>query len=88
MDVADREMERMVERRAPKGETDREEREELWKESVRRYNSAREHEEREYKRAFHEHMRRIHTGLASEHEVKAQRLTEQLSSPNRGEGHR
>lgn len=55
----------MVERRAPKGE--------LWKESARRYNTAREHEEPSTSTC---------SGLASEHEVKAQRL----SAPGRGEG--
>ncbi len=77
-----------MERRAPKGEGDLEENEELWKESVRRYNTAREHEEREYRCAFHKHMQRIHSGLASEHEVKAQRLSGELSLPSRGEGRR
>ncbi len=88
MDVAERELERMVERRAANGEhaDDPESREEGWKESVRRYNTAREYEEQEHRRAFHEHMRRIHTGLASEHEVKARRLSGELSSPGRGEG--
>ena len=41
MDVADGERERMVERRSRSGEKDPDEREELWKESVRRHNARR-----------------------------------------------
>jgi MoaA/NifB/PqqE/SkfB family radical SAM enzyme len=41
MDVADRELDRMIERRSRNGEVDPDEREELWKESVRRYNARR-----------------------------------------------
>jgi hypothetical protein len=42
MDVADRELERMVERRSRNRETDPDERDEPWKESVRAYNARRE----------------------------------------------
>jgi hypothetical protein len=52
MDVADRELERMVERRSRNGETDPDEREELWKESVRAYNARRE-EERSARVEYH-----------------------------------
>ncbi len=41
MDVADRELDRMIERRSCNGEVDPDEREEIWKESVRRYNARR-----------------------------------------------
>lgn len=46
MDAAERELERMVERRAANGEhaDDPETREEAWKESVRAYNSRRRRE--------------------------------------------
>lgn len=40
-EAADVELLRMIERRSRKGEIDPNEREELWKESVRRYNARR-----------------------------------------------
>jgi len=46
VDVADRELERMVERRSRK-DPDADEREELWKASVRRYNARRREENRQ-----------------------------------------
>ena len=41
MDIAkgERELDAMIERRSRKGEVDPDEREELWKESVRRHNA-------------------------------------------------
>ncbi len=76
MDVAERELERMVERRSPKGESDPEETEELWKESVRRHNAKRREANRAGWIDFHEKMIRIHTTLAEEHREKMTRLQE------------
>jgi hypothetical protein len=54
MDVSDRELERMVERRSRvHGNTDPDEREELWKESVRRYNARRREEMRTARVEYH-----------------------------------
>jgi hypothetical protein len=40
-EAADAELNRMIERRSRNGEVDRDENEELWKKSVRRYNARR-----------------------------------------------
>jgi hypothetical protein len=45
-ELADRELDRMIERRSRKGEVDPDEREELWRESMRRYNARRREENR------------------------------------------
>jgi hypothetical protein len=42
----EKEIHAMIERRSRKGEVDRDENEELWKESVRRYNARRREENR------------------------------------------
>jgi hypothetical protein len=46
MDAADRELERMLVRRSRNGEADSDDREELWKASVRLYNTRRREENR------------------------------------------
>lgn len=72
MDVADRELERMVERRSRNGEVDPDEQEELWKASVRTYHAQRDAEVREQWRSFHHRrMAVLHTDLARGHEEKA-----------------
>jgi hypothetical protein len=45
-EMAEKELDRMVERRSRKGEADPKEREELWKASVRAYNARRKEENR------------------------------------------
>jgi hypothetical protein len=45
-EMVERELDGMIKRRARKGDVDPDEREELWKESVRRYNARRREENR------------------------------------------
>ena len=81
MDVAERELDRMIERRSRRGESDPDEREELWKESVRRYNARRREENR---RAWCEYFCRLAGSLrarAEEYDHRARALLE-----GRGEG--
>jgi hypothetical protein len=79
MDVADRELECMVVRRSRNGETDPDEREELWKASVRRYNARRREENR---RAWCEYFGYLAGSLrarAEEYDRRAARLEEEAS---------
>ena len=78
MDVADRELERMLERRSRNGEPDPDEREEPWKESVRAYNARREEEVKaarvEYHRGQAVRLRTVLEALISRHESEAAKL--------------
>jgi MoaA/NifB/PqqE/SkfB family radical SAM enzyme len=80
-EAADAELVRMIERRSRKGEVDPDERVELWRESVRRYNARR----REVNRlAWCEYFSRLAGSLrarAEEYDDRAQALLE-----DRGEG--
>jgi hypothetical protein len=79
VDVADRELERMVERRSRK-DPEADEREELWKASVRRYNARRAGEMRaarvEYHRGQAARLRAVLEDLIEHHETQAERLCE------------
>jgi hypothetical protein len=80
MDVADRELERMVERRSRK-DPEADEREELWKASVRRYNARRSEEMRaawccEYHRGQAVRHRGVLEALIASHEEQAERYTD------------
>jgi hypothetical protein len=83
MDVANWELERMVERRSRNGEADPDEREELWKESVRAYNARREEEVRsarvEYHRGQAVRVRIVLEPLIARHEGEAAKLMEAQS---------
>jgi hypothetical protein len=77
-EMAEKQLDLLIERRSRKGEVDPDEREELWKESVRRYN-ARLHEERRV--AWCEHhqgqaarLRPTLEALIARHEAEADRL--------------
>jgi hypothetical protein len=73
VDVADRELERMVERRSRK-DPEADEREELWKASVRRYNARRREENRQ---AWCDYFARLAGSLrarAEEYDGRAERL--------------
>jgi hypothetical protein len=76
MDVADQEFEGMIVLRSRKGETDPDERDELWKASVAAYNARRREENRlawrEYHRGQAERHRAILEGLIAEHEAQAE----------------
>jgi hypothetical protein len=83
MDVAhaeavEKDLNNFIERRSRKGDVDPEEREELWKESVRAYTARRQEENRQAWMAFHEGQalrhRRTLEDLIARHEAEAERL--------------
>jgi hypothetical protein len=84
MDVAhaeavEKELNNFIERRSRKGGVDPDEREELWKESVRRYNARRREQNR---RAWCEYFCRLADYLrarAEEYDRRAARLEEEAS---------
>jgi hypothetical protein len=77
-ELVEKELDAMIERRARKGETDRDENEELWQKSVRAYEEKRLQVARLEWHAFHsgqaERHRRTLQELISYHEMQAQRL--------------
>jgi len=74
-DAVEAEISRLIEKRASRA-TDPDEREELWKESVRLYNARRRDENRlawaEYHQAQAERHRAVLEGLISDHEARAE----------------
>jgi hypothetical protein len=76
-EAVDAELVRMIERRSRKGEVDPDEREELWQQSVRRYNAKRREEldlERyEYHRGQAVRLRAVLESLIREHERNAEK---------------
>ena len=85
MEAVDTELDRLISRRASQDRRqDPDESEELWKESVRRYNAAREAERRalwaDYHRVHAERLRRTVGPLIEHHEARARAL----SSENEG----
>jgi hypothetical protein len=78
LDSVDVELDAMIERRSRKGEVDPDEREELWKASVRAHNR-RIHEENraawcEYHQGQAARLRANLEALIAEHEARAQQL--------------
>ena len=77
-EMVEKELDAMIERRARKGEVDPDEQEELWKESVRRYNARRREENRlawhQYHQGQAERLRRTVGPLIAFHEESAARL--------------
>jgi hypothetical protein len=79
-EAGDAELARMIERRSRKGEIDPDEREELWKESVRAYNARKREENRI---AWSDYFERLATSLrtrAEEYDDRAQALQEDETS--------
>ena len=77
-EAADAELMRIIERRSRKGELDPDEREELWKESVRRYNARRREEMRaawcEHHQGQAARLRAVLEELIACHEAEAERF--------------
>ena len=77
MDVADRELEGMIERRSRSGEVDPGEQEELWKASVRAYNARKQEEMRAAWSEHHQEqaarLRAALQDLIAHHEEAAER---------------
>ncbi len=68
--------EHILERRSRKGEVDPDEREELWKESVRRYNARRREENRLAWCGYFERLAACLRARAEEYDHRAQTLME------------
>lgn len=79
-ETVEKELDHLIERRSRKGEVDRDEREELYAESVRRYYEGRWREAGALWYGHHEHMRELHERLAAEHASKASALLEDGAS--------
>jgi len=71
---AETELTAFIERRSRKGEADPEEREELWKESVRRYNARRREVNRLAWCDYFSHLAGALRARAEEYEGRAKRL--------------
>ena len=79
MDVAHREvvekqLDALIQRRARKGDVDPDEREELWKESVRRYNARRREENRREWCDYFERLAACLRARAEEYDHRTQML--------------
>jgi hypothetical protein len=87
-ELVEKELDAMIERRARKGEVDPDEREELWRESVRRYNARRREEMRaawgEYHRDQAQRHRRTLRDLIRHHEQRAEELCEEARHAEAG----
>jgi hypothetical protein len=81
-EMAEKQLDTLIERRGRNGEADPDEREELWKESVRRYNARRREENR---LAWCDYFSRIAGSLRARAEEYDQRVT---LLEDRGEGGR
>jgi hypothetical protein len=77
-EIVEAELDRLIEHRSRKGEVDPDEREEIWKASVRAYEEKRQKIARLEWHAFHcdqaERHRRTLEGLISYHEMQAEKL--------------
>jgi len=77
-EIVEKQLDAVIQRRARKGDVDPDEREALWRASVRRYNARREEEMRATWASFHEEqaerLRRTLAGLVAHHEEEAAKL--------------
>lgn len=85
MEIADRELEHMIQRRAPK-EPDRDEMEPSYAESVRRFNARRREENRELWGEYFDHLAHSLRARAAEYEQRAEQLQRTSTKHTRGEG--
>jgi hypothetical protein len=76
-ELVEKELDAMIERRSRKGETNTDEREELWQKSVRAYNARQREANRltwcEYHRGQAERCRIVLASLVSYHEAEAKK---------------
>jgi hypothetical protein len=79
-EMAEKQLDTLIQRRARKGDVDPDEREELWQESVRRFNEKRRQMARLEWHAFHcgqaERHRATLQALVEHHEMQAAKLCE------------
>ena len=80
-EAVEAELNRLIERRSQKGDVDRDEQEEIWRESVRRYNARRREEMRaawcEHHQGQAARLRVALEGLIATHEEQAERYRNQ-----------
>jgi hypothetical protein len=74
--MVEAELDAFIERRSRRRsqETDPDEQEELWRESVRRFHERSEAEMRHRWVEYHRHLQVLHQNLADEHEAEAEKL--------------
>jgi hypothetical protein len=73
-EAVEADLDRLIERRSRKGEVDPDEQEELWKESVRRYNARRREENRREWCGYFERLAACLRARAEEYDHRAQML--------------
>jgi ABC-type phosphonate transport system ATPase subunit len=87
-EMVEKQLDAMIQRRSRKGDVDPDEREELWKASVRAYEEKRRRMARLEWHLHHtaqaERLRRTLEALASHHEEQAARLCEDSGARGRG----
>ena len=73
-EAAERELDRMIERRSRKGETTADDVDLGYLESCRRFHERSEAEMRSRWIVYHRHLQVLHQSLADEHEAEAEKL--------------
>jgi MoaA/NifB/PqqE/SkfB family radical SAM enzyme len=73
-EAVEADLDRLIERRARKGDVDPDEAEEIWKESVRRYNARRREENRREWCGYFERLAACLRARAEEYDHRAQML--------------
>jgi hypothetical protein len=73
-EMVEKQLDAMIQRRARKGDMDPDEREEIWKESVRRYNARRREENRREWCGYFERLAACLRARAEEYDHRAQML--------------
>ena len=73
-EMVEKQLDAMIQRRARKGDMDPDEREEIWKESVRRYNARRREENRREWCGYFERLAACLRARAKEYDHRAQIL--------------
>jgi MoaA/NifB/PqqE/SkfB family radical SAM enzyme len=73
-EMVEKQLDAMIQRRARKGGVDPDEREEIWKESVRRYNARRREENRREWCGYFERLAACLRARAEEYDHRAQML--------------
>jgi len=72
--MVEKQLDAMIQRRARKGDMDPDEREEIWKESVRRYNARRREENRREWCGYFERLAACLRARAEEYDHRAQMM--------------
>jgi MoaA/NifB/PqqE/SkfB family radical SAM enzyme len=76
-EMVEKQLDAMIQRRARKGDMDPDEREEIWKESVRRYNARRREENRREWCGYFERLAACLRARAEEYDHRAQMMEDE-----------